>query len=128
MLKIKLRPHHALCISFFEGKGYSTEFVENMKEAIQKLNENTVIQLTDDVDAICAACPNNFNNQCVYDIKVNRYDEAVKKICLLETNQSILWSEIFELVNTYIIKPKLLHTICGDCEWSSICLRNQKIN
>ena len=30
---IKLRPHHLLCIEFFEGKGYDTKHIENMFSA-----------------------------------------------------------------------------------------------
>ena len=30
-----LRPHHGLCIAFFEGKGYNQKFVENMTNVVQ---------------------------------------------------------------------------------------------
>ena len=30
MDEILLRPHHALCIRFFEGKGYSSEFTKSL--------------------------------------------------------------------------------------------------
>lgn len=123
MLSYKLRPHHVLCISFFEGKGYNPEFVKNMKEVIKSFDENAIVQLTDSVDIICAACPNNNANRCEDDFKVKRYDEAVLSICHLKSGQMLLWQELNEIVNARIIKSGKLHSVCGDCKWSSICLQ-----
>lgn len=49
LLNYKLRPHYALCLSFFEGKGYSNEFVENMAiiySSLKKEDQITVTQTT----------------------------------------------------------------------------------
>ena len=43
---INLRPHHLLCILFFEGKGYNKEFTLNMQNIINNLSHNTKIKLT----------------------------------------------------------------------------------
>ena len=37
MSSCELRPHHALCVGFFRGKGYSEGFVENMSAFIGTL-------------------------------------------------------------------------------------------
>ena len=29
---LKLRAHHGMCLAFFEGKGYSSAFTENMEK------------------------------------------------------------------------------------------------
>lgn len=34
-----LRPHHALCILSFRGKGYSDEFIDNMYKMIDELEK-----------------------------------------------------------------------------------------
>ena len=37
---VVLRPHHSLCIQFFEGKGYSPQFVDGMTKTIKMLEQN----------------------------------------------------------------------------------------
>ena len=58
---IRLRPHHGLCIQHFTGKGYSAAFVANMTHVIAVLRAmpETQIELTADMDVLCACCPHN---------------------------------------------------------------------
>lgn len=110
-----------LCISFFEGKGYSEEFVSNMTAIIQALNDNNKIQLVNGPDQICKACPNN-NHQggCVG--KATRYDKSIIKLCNLETKHTVSWMELHSKVKQEIIETGRLAEVCGDCEWSNLCL------
>jgi hypothetical protein len=135
MLSYRLRPHHALCITFFEGKGYSKEFVENMIQVIQDLEDNAVVQLTVEEDVICVACPNNdeqrctssdkesasSEQRCTSNDKVMRYDQAVLSLCQLKEGQKIRWKELNELAKERIIRAEKLQTVCGDCQWYAIC-------
>ena len=41
-MEYKIRPHHGLCIAFFEGKGYSPEFVRHMEQTIANLKQATI--------------------------------------------------------------------------------------
>ena len=36
---LTMRPHHALCALFFEGKGYSPAFIENMTALLANPNQ-----------------------------------------------------------------------------------------
>ena len=58
-----LRPHHGLCIQFYEGKGYSEEFTKKMDELVNliQLTPMMPIQLHIDVDVLCNSCPNNID-------------------------------------------------------------------
>lgn len=78
---IPLRAHHGLCLHFFQGKGYSGAFVENMARKKAMLEENPLVRLTDQADEICRACPNNLCGQCESAEKVRRYDRAVLSLC-----------------------------------------------
>ena len=40
---IPLRAHHGLCLRFFQGKGYSGAFVENMARKKAMLEEKTAL-------------------------------------------------------------------------------------
>jgi hypothetical protein len=58
---ITLRPHHLLCIRNFIGKGYSKDFVDNMKSLINTLEENPnqKVLIKSGLDDICKKCPEN---------------------------------------------------------------------
>ncbi|MCD8014410.1 MAG: DUF1284 domain-containing protein [Lachnospiraceae bacterium] len=61
---IPLRPHHGMCLAYFEGKGYSEGFTVHMQKMLAlflKEGENGKgprIRLVTHPDEICTACPN----------------------------------------------------------------------
>jgi uncharacterized protein len=120
MFEYKLRPHHGLCIAFFEGKGYSPEFVRNFEKVICALKDKTGIKLSNGEDVVCVACPNNQLGQCACE-KVTRYDNAVLAACDLHDGQVIDWMTLRDLIHKRIIARERLFTVCGDCEWRKIC-------
>ena len=121
MSKYKLRPHHGLCITFFEGKGYSPEFIDNMTAVIRALQEASFVQLTASEDILCASCPNSHEHICVHDDKVRRYDEAVLAACNFDAGEVFSWRDFSDLIHTQILYADKLRTICGNCEWGTIC-------
>ena len=52
---IELRPHHILCFQSYIGKGYSSDFTDNMDYIVSKLRENPKEELclVDGLDHIC---------------------------------------------------------------------------
>ena len=122
---IKIRPHHGLCGEFFQGKGYSGEFVENMSAVLDLLNKNDpYVILTVGTDRICCRCPHNTGDVCETAEKVTRYDNAVLKLCRAEHGDVLRWSDLRALVREKIISPGLLEQVCGDCMWFDICGKN----
>lgn len=118
----KLRPHHALCIRFFEGKGYSEDFVRNMTEIIFLLgSDDPQVTPTIGADIICAACPNNTNGKCSTEEKVSRYDKSVTELCAVPSGETLRWSELSDIVFRNIIAAGRLSEICADCCWYGIC-------
>ncbi len=61
---IPIRPHHGMCLAYFEGKGYSEGFTAHMQKMLElflKDGENGKkprILLAPPPDEICTACPN----------------------------------------------------------------------
>ena len=58
----RIRPHHGMCLYFFEGKGYSEGFTKHMAEVMDWLlgkNGPASLQLVGATDEICSACPHN---------------------------------------------------------------------
>lgn len=116
-----IRPHHGLCLAFFQGKGYSEEFVENMTRMKAALEANAPVRLTGGTDAICAACPNNQSGVCTAAEKVARYDREVLRRCGLNAGDTLPFRELEARVQETILLPGKREEICGDCQWSSLC-------
>lgn len=122
--KLTLRPHHGLCISFFEGRGYSEEFTANMTEKIALLKDtDPKITLVCGADMICAACPHNKGGVCESGGKSDRYDKAVLDMCGFTEGQVLSASEFFSAVEENILAPQRLREVCGDCSWADICFK-----
>lgn len=122
-MDILLRPHHGLCIQFYEGKGYSKDFTKKMDELVDLIetNPNMLIQLYSDVDVLCESCPNNKDSRCITYEKVKRFDEMVLSYCNINFWDIISIRDFLQLVRTEILDKRLQPSICSDCEWYSIC-------
>lgn len=117
-----LRPHHGLCLQFFQGKGYSEEFVENMKKIVDTLGENPQIRLVSGADALCRCCPNRVGeSDCKSDEKVRGYDQSVLDLCSLDEGEVLPWEEFSSRVTEKILEKRLRENVCGDCQWTDIC-------
>ncbi len=116
-----IRPHHALCLAFFRGKGYSEDFVTNMVQVKAALEAGEPAHLVAGKDAVCAACPNWRGDQCETEEKVCRYDREVLTHCALELGQTLSFRELEAAAETHILRPGIREEICGDCQWTEIC-------
>ena len=124
MCEFSIRPHHLLCLQFFEGKGYSDDFVKNMTDIHEKLlRENPKINIVEGVDDICKNCPNNDGGKCAKDSVLGndrRTYEAIKD----DVEQGHTWSELTEIVYKNIIHKGMLKQVCETCRWSDICMKS----
>ncbi len=119
MRTYNIRAHHGMCLYFFQGRGYSGEFVENMSRMKAVLEENPEICLMDSPDDICAACPNRLTQNCAE--KASRYDREVLRRCGLSVGERLPYREFSRKVIETILRPGDRREICGDCQWSSLC-------
>ena len=98
-----------------------------MTVVIEKLKENPKIELVNQEDIICICCPNNKNHTLSCFEKVNRYDNAVLDCCGLSIGAIISFVDFQNKIKQEILKKGKLSTICGDCQWFTIC-NNQTIH
>lgn len=117
----KIRAHHGMCIEFFQGKGYSNEFTAYMGGILQKLENNPVICITMETDAICQKCPNNRQGICETESKVAEYDRQVLHRCGLSEGMVMPYWDFKKTVCENILLPGKGKEICGNCQWSGIC-------
>ena len=118
---IDLRAHHGMCLAFFQGKGYSGEFVTNMGEMKAVLEENPRVRLGAETDEICAACPHNLGGCCESGEKVIRYDREVLRRCGLREGTVLPYRDFEALVRRRILETGQREEICGGCQWSGLC-------
>ncbi|MCM1125330.1 MAG: DUF1284 domain-containing protein [Lachnospiraceae bacterium] len=117
----RIRAHHGMCFSFFEGKGYSGEFVRNMQAVQDRLDKNPQVLLLDEADEVCAGCPNNQEGTCTSAEKVQDYDRQVLKYCRLAPGTLIRWKEFEAKVREHVLDKGRREEICGNCQWNEIC-------
>lgn len=121
MSDYRIRAHHGMCLAFFEGKGYDSEFTAHMGEMKKLLEKNPVVELVTKTDDICSFCPNNEEGSCTSIIKVEGYDNAVLSLCGLEAGVKLRYREFERLVWQKILSEGKRKEICTGCQWESIC-------
>ncbi|MGN0376150.1 MAG: DUF1284 domain-containing protein [Suilimivivens sp.] len=127
MSNYRIRAHHGMCLAFFEGKGYSSEFVKHMGEIKESLAENPVITVVVQTDDICSFCPNNENGICTVEEKVAGYDSTVLSLCGLKPDALVNFKEFEKLVDEKILAAGRRREICGGCQWESICGKKEGV-
>ena len=55
----KIRAHLGMCISFFRGEGYSSEFTSHMAKIVSELSADPLVEVISVTDKLCEKCPNN---------------------------------------------------------------------
>lgn len=122
-----LRPHHGLCIAFFEGKGYDENFTAHMRDCIRLLEEqNPSVRLVCSVDQICSHCPHRRELLCDSECKVQRYDRALLALCDLEESGILSWETFRGIVREKILETRNIAEVCTGCQWLGICENSQK--
>lgn len=90
---IYLRGHHLICLHFFTGEGYSSEFVQNLYMVIERAkNEN--ITITYGADNICKKCPFLINGFCKDEKEILEMDKTALDLLKLEIRKIVSWNEI----------------------------------
>ena len=121
-----IRPHHGMCMRFFEGRGYSEGFTAHMSGVIRMLSDDTPVMLSCGTDIICAECPNNVSGVCASEEKSAAYDRRVLGLCGLEEGAKLPYGEFKNAVELNIIRAGMRRAVCGGCEWDEICSRAEE--
>ena len=122
----RIRAHHGMCLAFFEGKGYSSEFTKHMGEMKRLLSENPVVSIVAETDDICSFCPNNEKGSCTSLKKVAGYDHAVLSLCGLRAGAKIPFKVFEKLVDERILSAGRRKEICAGCQWEDICGKGEE--
>lgn len=116
---VRFRPHHFMCTLSFRGKGYSLGFVKNYKKIVAKLNsdENTMIEVAEYMDDICAPCPNKLDNTiCKIQNKIVRLDKNHAEILDIKPGDRMSWGEAKQRIKEKMSVEKF-DNACSGCQW-----------
>ena len=116
-----------MCLTFFEGKGYSKGFTEHMQSIYDTMKDNPELKVVIKEDIICQKCPNLHKGYCKTKELVQGYDRRVLSHCGLKENVEISWEKFSNLVIENIIVSGKRKSICGNCQWTKICESKERI-
>lgn len=124
MIVQQLRPHHLLCCAAFEGRGYNKKFIKQLKTVQAAVLSDAEIELVEDIDIVCKACPNLKSGECVSGQGLAAEMDS-KVLALIDRPQIKGFcapvSDYYEKLVK--LKDRQLAEVCAACEWkrNNIC-------
>jgi len=117
---LKLRPHHFLCALGFEGRGYSSLFIENFRQIVDCLRspqgDAYLIEVIDETDSICLVCPNRRGSACLSQKKIESLDQRHGEALDIKSGDILSWGEAKTKISQNISRS-VFHQICKGCLW-----------
>jgi hypothetical protein len=123
---LRIRGHHLLCALGFRGRGYSPEFVANMRRIVSRMRQRTrsKLVLLDSADSICAACPNLRADGACRNKKsaarVGAKDRRILRRLDLRPGVEITVAAAYRRVREAITPGLLTEKLCAKCRWRSL--------
>lgn len=120
---MKFRGHHLVCLHFFEGKGYSEEFVRNLKDLMGRARKGEEIEVVQGADDVCRSCPHLVENQCMHedgtDAEIRKLDNIAIDYLGVAVGKRVLWREIENKVSS--ASKEWFSVFCTGCYWEKVC-------
>jgi len=121
----RLRGHHLICLHFFNGEGYTPEFIENLRNVLEKTKSGDV-EISSGADDICEQCPHLKQFMCRYtedaDEGIREMDKRALELLKAQEGSKVEWHEIRKSI------PELFHSwydsYCNVCGWKWACERD----
>lgn len=88
---------------------------------ITNLENNPIVCITSQTDAICSKCPHNLQGICEAEKKVTGYDTEVLKRCGFKNGAVMPYLDFKKEVYEKILLLSKREEICGNCQWNELC-------
>lgn len=128
---VSLRGHHLICLHFFDGEGYSPEYVQNLTQIVKRARSGEKIEVAVGADDVCGKCPSLRGGRCFYsasaDEEIRDMDVTALKLLGLTESASrnvVQWSDIQDKLSNLF--PEWAERYCRICSWRSVCERQEK--
>lgn len=124
-VRLRLRPHHLLCIQNYRGHGYSRDFHQKMTAVIEVLRSpsGAEVLLTGGADDLCGFCPHCRDGSCE-SINPDRFDALVCAHTQTAPGDTFTWklSPGTDMSPVPPVTKDLLEECCSGCSWFDLCL------
>jgi hypothetical protein len=125
---IKLRGHHLVCLHFFRGEGYNTEYVENLRRILERVEAGAEIEVSAEADDVCGVCPSLKGGKCSYaadaEIGIREMDMTALSLLGLTDRDYVRWADMREKLPE--IFPQWTSRYCKACGWRKACEKQEK--
>jgi len=120
-----LRAHHLMCVTTYQGKGYSPDFVANMNRVWHALRSGAYpqVEVHAVADPLCQACPNLQDpaepTSCQFQRSIEARDRRLLAAMGWEEGQIVELESVMKYILTH--HADLLSQVCVGCDWMAIC-------
>lgn len=122
MSTVKIRGHHLICLHFFQGAGYSAEFVTNLTKVMERLR-HTPLELVEGADDVCIACPWLRDSKChlesVGEAEIRRLDTLALELLEVAPGMVLYFAETRDHLPLVLSRWRAL--ACRGCNWEELC-------
>jgi hypothetical protein len=120
-----LRGHHLVCLNFFDGEGYDEAFIKNLKNLMDRVEEEE-ITISSGTDDVCRNCPYLEGSRCLYsdnsDEEIMGMDTKALLLLSLSHGDKVKWDELKDKISK--IFPEWFSLYCKECDWRNACEKN----
>ncbi|MDK2880179.1 MAG: uncharacterized protein PWR06_2895 [Thermoanaerobacteraceae bacterium] len=122
---VRFRGHHLICLNFFQGEGYSQDFIDNLKQLLDRAEKGEKIEVVAGPDDVCKVCPSLKGDICTHkegaDEEIKELDNQARSYLGVEPGQKVDWKEIRQGVAK--IPGSWFSDFCKGCDWEKVCNR-----
>lgn len=121
----RFRGHHLICLHFFNGEGYNSEFIENLSTTLE-VARNVAIEVCQGADNICKKCPSLKEDTCQFSLDADKEIKKMDSIALAllgaVPGDKLAWQQIREKLP--LIFEEWHGAWCVNCGWRRACEGN----
>jgi uncharacterized protein len=119
------RGHHLVCLHFYDGTGYNSQFIKYLADILNKAEKNAV-KICSGADCICIECPHLRDGICACyenaEADIRFMDSKALELLGLFSDEKISWKDVRTRVEKIFCEWNRLY--CMGCDWRSACENN----
>lgn len=126
---VGLRGHHLVCLQFFEGSGYSEEFVDNLRRVLDGFQHEGAV-LEAGPDDVCARCHHlGAEGECTLEPggeqSIRALDKLAVELLQVDTGQRVDYEQVRAQVARVLRQWRA--QACDGCQWATQCEPAQRL-